>query len=457
MHSIARKNKINLSDYAYKKDIEHRLLLSQLSAFEIDVLNEIIHNSLKISIIEMATRLDVELSKLLAALNTLSATKLFKQEHMTIVVDKDLRKYYESQLNKFDENFEPDMEFLQDLLNKIPLHILSSWYATPKVSDNLFSSLVESYLLTPAIYREYLKELKFDDPIIHAIIQDIYKSQNFKALSSSLIEKYGLTREKFEEYILLLEYHFVCCLNYEKINDQWHEVISPFQEWLEHLQFEATTKLVPIPKSEEIEFPSTNHAFVFITDLEILLKACLKEKILLSDIKMLIKSSEAYLEHLIFKAIEVNFVESDRLHIQITNEGISWLEKNVAEKSSSLSKNPLNMLRSLSEKEQTHLHSPRNIRLIEQAILNNIPLKSWVYIEDFLKGFTAPLGNKEEITLKKKSKKWKYALPTFTKEEITFITSIIEERFFELGIISIGKHQGKSCFSLTAFGRVTLS
>jgi len=37
------------------------------------------------------------------------------------------------------------------------------------------------------------------------------------------MKKYGLSREKFEENMLILELHFVCCLRYERAGDNWDE------------------------------------------------------------------------------------------------------------------------------------------------------------------------------------------------------------------------------------------
>jgi hypothetical protein len=457
MSSLIRKNKINLADYPYKQDIKNRLLLADLTVFEVDVLKEIIHNSLKISIIELAEELEVNLPQLLTALNKLKDTQLFKQERMELIVDKDLRKYYETQLDKFDEHFEPDIEFIQSLLNKIPMHVLPLWYAIPRTSDHIFSSLIEKYLLTPSIYRQYLSEIQFDEPIVQSIVEDLYKSPSFKIASSELIEKYNLTREKFEEYILLLEFHFVCCIKYEQIDDSWHEIISPFQEWLDYLLIEEKIKLKPISEIFEIELVADKTPFSFILDLETILEACQNKKLPISEIKSVIKGSESYLNHLIFKAGQVEFIQSDSTNICLTEKGISWLKKSPVEKSSILARDPLNILASLTEMEQMVLSTPRNMRLIEQTILQKIPAKSWVYIEDFIRGFIAPLSEKEGVILKNKGKKWKYIFPAYSKKELTFIESIICERFFELGIVVMGIHNGKRCFSLTPFGRVALN
>ena len=54
--ALARKNKINLTDYDYKKDLNNRLLLSTLSEIELSTLDEIIYSSLKTSISKLLKR-----------------------------------------------------------------------------------------------------------------------------------------------------------------------------------------------------------------------------------------------------------------------------------------------------------------------------------------------------------------------------------------------------------------
>jgi predicted transcriptional regulator len=452
MQGIFRKNKINLADYAYKRDIENRLFLAQLTVFETQVLEEILHHSLKISIQELAEDLECKAADLTPALKKLSSSKLFKIDHGTLIVDRERRKYYSSQIEKFDEGFEPDMEFIQGLLNKVPIHVLPVWYAIPRSTDNIIASIIERYLLTPEIYRQYLAEVQFDDPIIIDIIKDLNLAPGFRIASSELIAKYNLTREQFEEYILLLEYHFICCIHYEKLNDEWQEIVTPFQEWLDYLRFETRTIPRPIQDIEQITPIIDTGEFVFIKDMQTVLKACKRKSLKEKEIHALLDRPSAYISHLVAKAIQVEFLKPS---YQLLEKGEEWLEKSKPDQSVSLSVDSLNTL--LSIEVSSHLYAPRNMRLLEKSLIKKLSANQWVYVDDFLEGFTASIGDKEPIVLKNKGKKWCYALPIYSEEEQQFMKAVLIERFFELGIVNVGVHNKKTCFALTAFGRVSLS
>src|SRR5262249_16209304 len=105
--SPLRKNKISLSDYDFHSDIENRLLMAQFSTFDLEVLEEILYSSLTIPIRKLAKNLDVDDTELLPVLEKLSKSRLFTIDKELLVVEKEMRKYYESQALKFDEEFKP--------------------------------------------------------------------------------------------------------------------------------------------------------------------------------------------------------------------------------------------------------------------------------------------------------------------------------------------------------------
>lgn len=449
-----RKNKIQLAEYPYQRDIENRVLLAQLSTLEVTILKEIIHHSLKISIEQLAEQLEIEIATLIPILDKLSSTQLFKRQNFTLIVDKELRKYYEAQIDKFDEDFEPNMEFLQGLLNQLPIHVLPNWYAIPRSSDNIVASIIERYFLTPKIYRQYLEELQFDDPIVPLIIKDLYQAPHFTLYTSSILKKYNLTREQLEEYLILLEYHFICCLRYQKIEDRWEEIITPFQEWLDYLNSEEASKPRLIQGSQAAE-PLCSRDFGFILDMRSILSACSDQRLTDEQIPPLFLKEgrpQDYLEHLLFKLSQVEFITYHKSTIKVLDKGAFWLSKSLSEQAISLANDPLNTLRSFS---QFPLYTIRSIRQIEKS-LKELKEGQWVYLDEFVGGFILPLGNKDPIQIVNRGKKWKYALPTFTQEERAFIKAVISERLFEIGIIALGNHKGKASFQLTSFGRSSL-
>ncbi len=442
-----RKAKITLADYSYLRDIENRILMAQLSVFEVNVLQAITHHSLQISIEQLAEELEVEADRLIPILDKLGSTRLFKRQGSKLIVDKELRKYFEFQLKKFDDDFQPDLEFLQNVLNKVPIQVLPIWYAIPRSSDNIFASIIEKYFLTPKIYRQYLNELQFDNPILNEILQDVSQAPNFKVTATQLMNKYQLSRESFEESLLLLEYHFACCLSYERVEDKWEEVVTPFAEWLEFLQFEAQAKpcplLGPIESNNEVDFP-------FIKDLVAVLQSCQRKKIFPQDVKNLHAHTAAQLDKIVNKLIEVEFVKqyaNDQL--MATEKGKTWLSKPLPEQIANLAADPLNTL-SNGEKFSS-LWNIRNLHVIEKSLQKLNP-NEWVELSHFMKGFIAPIADREPITLKNKGKKWKYVLPNYTDQEKQFVEYVIMERLTELGVVKTGLHQGKPCFCLTPFG-----
>lgn len=241
MDDLTLRNNVVLSDYDYKRDIENRLFMSELSVFEVNVLKEMLDSSLQFSCQQLAEALDTNVKVINAVLKKLARSQLYKCIDNHVVVDKDMRKYYESQMMKFDEEFEPDMGFLQGLLSKVPISVLPSWYNISSISKNIFISIVENYLLTPKNYERYLLALRFHSPEMEGIVRDVFESADLKVNAKDLIKKYCLSREQFEEYMLLLEFNFVCCLSYSLREDCWEEIVTPFHEWRQFLKFERSS------------------------------------------------------------------------------------------------------------------------------------------------------------------------------------------------------------------------
>lgn len=442
------KTQIALSDYSYRRDIEHRVLISNLSVFEVEILKEILHETLIIPIDQLAENLQVDQNKLIPILDSLSRIKLFKRKDQTLVVDKELRKYYESQMEKFEDDFEPNLEFLQSLLSKVPVHALLVWYPIQRSSNNIFSSIIEQCLLTPKIYRQYMHELEFENPVLHHIIEDLYKAPDYKLCSKQIIAKYKLTREQFEEYLLLLEYHLVCCLTYSKVGDEWIEVVTPYSEWLEYLQFEVSSQPKKIQDQKSIK-PICSNEFGFVDDLTTILKTWQKQAIPIEQIKKLNLTDETQLKALEIKLHQLGYAKKGAKGASVpTEKGLIWAAKPLPDKISSMAVDSLNCVSGF---EDSPLCSARNVRLIEKRLRSFKPFE-WVYIDDFLKGVSAPIGDKEPIQLKKRGKKWKYVIPEYDANDLEFIRKVIMERCFELGVVMIGQYKGRDCFYLTQAG-----
>ncbi len=276
--SSIKKNKIHLADYNFQQDIESRIILSDFSAFDYEVLEEILFSPLKISAKKLVRSLGCSEADLDAILQRLSQAGLIQVSGDSILVDKDRRKYFEVQICRFSDQFKPDMEFLQGLLKLIPIHILPSWYAIPRSSNNIFESIIEKYLLTPQIYQRYLSELNFSDPVLHSILEDVLNSPELRVSTSDLISKYNLARRDFEQLMLQLEFHFGCFVTYSKEEDHWIESVTPLHEWREYQMFLRQTAPSPIGNAASIERCHQSD-FAFIEDLGSILTAAKKKPI----------------------------------------------------------------------------------------------------------------------------------------------------------------------------------
>jgi DNA-binding Lrp family transcriptional regulator len=469
--SSIRKNKIALEDYNYKQDIENRLLMAHFSSKDLDVLEEILYSSIKIPIRKLAKSVDLDEEEIFPILEKLSKTGLFNFEQDCIVVDKEMRKYFEAQMLKFDPDFKPGMEFLQSILRKVPIHVLPIWYSIPRTSNNIFDSLIEKYLLTPQIFQRYLSELNFSDPILTGIVHDVYNAPDLKVYGKDLIEKYRVSREQFEHCLLQLEFHFACCLGYEKVGEEWKEIVTPLHEWREYAIFLRNTETPLIPTVNKISRYRTQD-FAYIQDLSLILsqakrtplslaedknKRQLPSKVILTALATKMEDFEAdstsFADHihlLIVKLRQLKLADVIDNRLYALESANDFLDMRCENRALFLYRHPLNRL--FSPQIPADIITDRNLREAEKSILRVIN-SGWVYFDDFIRGVIAPLGEDSIVMLKRQGKTWKYSLPTYTEEELALIKATVLDWLFELGVTAVGKHNGKECFSVTSFGQ----
>ncbi len=426
-----RKNKVNLADYNMGQDIENRILMADFSAFDIEVLEEILFSPLKISLKKFLRGSKPKEE----ALQKLQKTSLFTIDDDFILVDKELRKYFEFQILRFDPDFKPDMEFLSALLRKVPIHHLPNWYSIPRSSNNIFESIVEKYLLSPQIYHRYLSELCFQDQKIHSIISDLFQAPEFKLVSSDVIEKYNLERREYEEIMLLLEFNFIGSASFEKKDDHWIEIVTPFYEWQEYLRFLKNTEAPAVPNIK-----SSTSDFAFIDEMAHTLEEALKKPLPLT------KTPSTAIQ----KLLEVELAATDKKNLKPTESSKSWLKSSREDQALYLYRHPKNRL--LNSSISPQIATERNVREAEKSIKRALH-GNWVYFDDFIKGVTVTLSEHSVIMLQRTGKHWKYTLPVYTESEKEFIKAVIFEWLFEMGMVKIANHLGKDCFAVTPFGK----
>lgn len=430
----AKKNRVSLHDYNFEQDIRSRTLLSDFSVFDVEVLAEIIFQPLKISLKKLARQVNADEEQLQPLLKKLSEVGLLTWNQDNILIDKDMRKYFEFELMRFNDDFKPDLEFIQGLLRKVPIHVLPNWYSIPRTSNNIFESIIEKYLLTPHIFQRYISELNLADPVVGGIVKDLFLSPDFTVHSSDLIAKYNLSRRNFEEIILLLEFHFICCLRYKKEGDHWLETLTPFHEWHQHLRFLQSTEAPHIEDESTISRTGSSD-FAFVEEMTSVLKSIRKKGKSLDQI-----SNKRIVEKLCL--IQLASIDEERL--VASEAAASWIDMSLEEKALHLYRHPLNRLK--------NAPTQHHVREAEKAIRRALHGK-WVYFEDFVKGALVSLSENSVVMLKQTGKHWKYLVPTYTEAEKELIRATLFEWLYEAGMVATGICHGRDCFAVTAFGR----
>lgn len=469
-----RKNKINLEDYDYQKDIQNRLMMANLTSTDLAALEEILCSPPTLPISQLAQELVMEEADLIKALEKLSETGLFQVKGHLLHLNKEMRKYFEAQMQKFEEGFVPGMEYLQSLLRKVPFHILLSWYPIPRTSNNIFDSLIEKYLITPQVFQRYLMELNFGNPKISAIVEDVYNAPDFMVLGKDLKKKHDLSSQEFEEILLQLEFNFVCCLVYQKIKGEWQQVVTPFYEWREYLRFLRDSRPKPIEDSKNTKVVREGD-FCFVQDMTSILSFIktnpipLKldenerwgvEKVVFKKLSAVLPKLEdteeihSYLSKVFQKLLFLRLAKIDGSLLKINEGADEWLAMSIENRALASYKHTLTRLDK--ENFKGEVASERNIREIEKTIGSVIHL-GWVEFDEFMKSFSAPISDESKIILRKIGKSWKYSLPQYIEEEKRLIKKIILDWLYEAGLVSVGVYKNKVCFRVTAFGQSIFS
>ncbi|MGR3973112.1 MAG: hypothetical protein QRY72_00830 [Candidatus Rhabdochlamydia sp.] len=447
-----KKNKITLSDYNYKEDIANRLLLADLNADEFAVLEELLFSPIKTSLTKLSKTTSLPREIVMQILEKFAQTTLVTVEDDTVTVDKEMRKYFEWEFERFADDFAPGMEFLQLLLKKVPIHILPLWYAIPRMTNNIFESVIEKYLITPSIYQRYLLDIQFPTPILSAITQDLLKASSFELLLSDIAYKYTLTDEELQEMILQLEFHFIATVVYRTEEKGRQGVLTLFQEWKDYLTFLRKTAPTPLHSLDTID-KMRPLEFSFVEDLTALCQLIKKEALFsLSSLDLNRFNpplpSHSYLDTLLTRGKELNLIEENSLQLELTEIGLEWLDLRVENKALYLYRHP--RIQNFSQRYSFPVLE-KMVREIEKSS-TRITHSGWVYLDEFLQSVQVALQEDQSVTLSKIGRGWKYALPTYSIQELSLITAVLTEHLFESGLMFIGSVKGRSCLCLTPFG-----
>jgi predicted transcriptional regulator len=382
--TFLNQSQIALGDYASGRDVQTRLLMASWTRREVAAMDAILQSPQVALVEQVAEQACCSVEEMEEALTNLAPTGLFQRRGTTLTVDKDLRRYYETQMRRFEEDFEAGLDYLQSLLKHIPLQTLLSWYAIPRTADQVFEALMEKYLPTPKLFRNHLLEVGYDNPIVLQVAQMAYDAPDFQVTRQQVCEKFNLTHHQFQELALYLEFNFMACLAYTPRDDQYDEVITPFWAWREYLQFLRQSVPAPLNPSRVEAEPVPR------ISLE--------------------RATEKY------RSPE-------------ERERYPWRSRQLA--------------------------SDRNRRLVENS-LEPLADGRWVLFDRFITGLTAPIGQAHGVALSRQGKRYFYARPRYSLEEVDYIRQMVLEWLAECGIVQTGTHDGSTCFRITEQGKTLL-
>ncbi len=469
------KNKIQLADYDYQKDLRNRALMAQFSEKDVALIDEMICSPARVSLVDLSRQADQSVEETLATLSKLAPTGLFTCDGEYVTTDKETRKYFEIELLKFEKTFTPTLDFLRLQLKKVPLDALMNWYPIPRMSNSIFESLVDRYFRKPSGFQRYLQHLDLEDPTFNAVKDDLLLSPEKKLYADAIKKKYDLTAAEFQKMALLFEFNFVSFLCYEKKGEKWVEVLTFFQEWKDYLAFmqDSLTKKISSP---EAIVPTRPGEFSFIEDLSTLLSLAGKTAIYVEidakerwvferqtlaacsshfkgfdlDSKEGQETFFDYLCRLIKKLLLVKLATIDERKLTPASHAPEWLDLATDQRALHLYK--LTTTHYSFAEFPSDICNDRTLREVEKSV-RRIKTSGWVFFDDFMAGVIVPIGKDNVMELKQVGRSWKYKRPIYSVEERALIKKVIYDWLFEAGVIQTGTLDGKECLRVTSFGQ----
>ncbi len=445
-----RKNKIHLADFGFQKEIDNRRLLAQMSSLEAEILEEIFFSSSKLSLLKISRKFMTTPEKMKKLMQKFEDIQLLSIDDDLILVDKHPRKNLELYMQRFENEFEPDVEYLLSTLKTLPIHLLPVWYAIPRTSSDIFQSIIDKYLKTPYIYKRYLENLCFENASIQTICSMLLESNNLKLELKKIEETLSLSEEEMAKLLLYLEYSMICSVIYkDKI-----PFLCFYKEWKDYLL--ATRKSNPI--SSVLPSSSFTDPFAFVTHMEAVVDFVEKKaiKVFCQQNEILIPESLAkplftqypeiskHLVSVVHKLIKLQLINVIDDHLYPSKNLKAWKKLNKEEKA-------LHLYRTSEPKYKATYPIEKILRDVESNLMR-LCHDSWISMKDFLAlsliGFS-----QEDLQLQQKGKNWSYKIPVYHKEEQNFIHNVIENYYFESGIVVLGTHENTRCFTLTSFGK----
>jgi len=468
--SAIKKMRINLTDYQWEEDCNMRLLLASLDVIDVEVMEEILFSPLEVPLSELMETLEYSKEILENSIKKLSLSGLCSLAQDKLTIDKKVRRWFDLHSIRFHENFYPNLEFFQKMLHFLPMSVLPLWYNIPRTSNNIFLSILEKHIFTPSSLKKHLEDIATLSPHTEMIITKVFAAPDYSYPVALLSKELELSEKDLEELILFLEYSLILGKKFIQRDKTWEAILVPYCEYAEYYRFLDSTALKPIQDSSHVEVKRQGD-FVFINDLSHLIRLVdntpfslnlNKETIPLGSaktlaIKMAVFSPDeisddrfiqSYISDLIAVGLGLRFFDSEKGKIQTLPIALQWNEQNTEDKAiyiyqSYPSSFMPTQLRNITTEKQLHE--------IEK-FFNRLPSKGWVFFDAVVKSSAIAFDDSQITQLKAEGKKWHYALPHYSQEQLSLLKYVILHWFFICGITKVGLVNDKEVFCLTPFG-----
>ena len=274
-------------------------------------------------------------------------------------------------------------------------------------------------------------EVTFDHPLFKGIYNDVVEAEQCSLPAKAIREKYDLTHEEFQELMLLMEFNFLCFVNYVKRDGKWEEVVTPFEEWRQYiLRRKGAFVLEESVDRERLE------PFSFLKQLnQIMQDVCKSGKA---------TGMDDHIEE-VLHGLKLIQTEGERIHP--TSYAEEWLSEDLHNQALMLFRNI-----DLFVDHSSEIQEEKILRAIERG-LPRVAKEGWVYLKDFLESSLEPIGSCSGVELVKNGKRWEYKLPQPTEAEKNYVQELLSTRFFQAGIVEVGFEKGNFCFKVTPFGK----
>ena len=454
------KTYVTLSDYDYSRDIALRTLIATLQPQDILILEEILYSPLQFPIEVLCTNLHLSQDIVDASLTKLQETNLFTRQHGQLVVCKEMRKHLELQIDPLDPDFRPDLTYMQQLLKKVPIEVLPTWYHISRASHQIFESIIEKYLKTPQLYKRYLREQLSGNHMLHQLLDTVFASPSLRVSLQYLQTHFNLSCEELHEYILLLEFNFLGCLCSEVTEEGIEQYITPFAEWRDYLLFQQQNAPESITESV---MPLRPTEYAFCDDLAHLLKG---SPLPLQSIAPLSLAQETYqslcktlkgepppqtyVHQLLEQGLKLSLADIHQMEWIPAPQAIEWTACAPNMRAHFTYRHP----NTLALYENTNTYRPIEKLLLDlERALAHIADAEWIYVDAFLNSAPLALKESDTIQLRRIKHTWQYHRPHYTSEDREYLKILITEYLYMTGIVHLGKTEHGLCFMLTHLGK----